>query len=351
VSHRPVRIEKLKAGMTVAQPVLSEAGRVLLGHGAVLTGDMIRYLRAWRIPFVDVVMPEKNWSEKPVLGVIYTESLEIIGQTFEKVRVFHEIPVAECKELVGNYVEIMIDIPGVVDSLYRIKGQCEYTYRHSLNVAIIAGILGKWLGFKGQELRDIMLAGLLHDVGKAYISKSILDKPAKLTDDEMNIMRMHSLHGYRLIARSDDVPSTVKLGILQHHERDDGSGYPLGLHCASISEYGKIIAIADLYDAMTSDRVYRSKLPPFTAVETILAEMYGKLDPQLCLTFTSNLSQHLIGALVELSDGNTARVVLLNDVLASRPVVQLINGMYIDLEKRRDISIVAVLDEEVTNTG
>lgn len=352
MNYRTVRSDKLIAGMVVSQPVLSNAGQILLEQGTMLTGDMIRYLRSWRVPLVDVVVPKKNWLEKPVLSEVYTETLEIISQTFEKVRLFHEVPVDECKELVGNYIEIMIDIPGVVDSLHRVKGHSEYTYRHSLNVSIIAGLLGKWLGYKGQDLRDIMLAGLLHDVGKAFISKSILDKPAKLTDEEMDIMRMHSLQGYRLIACSDDVPSAVKLAILQHHERADGSGYPLGLHCDNISEYGKIIAIADLYDAMTSDRTYRRKLPPFTAVEAILSEMYGKLDPQLCLIFASHLSQRLVGALVELSDGNIARVVMLNDVLASRPVVQMKDGMSIDLEKRRDLSIVALLgDEAATGTA
>ncbi|KYZ75644.1 hypothetical protein AXX12_10540 [Anaerosporomusa subterranea] len=352
MSHRTIQIDKLIAGMVVSQPVLSGDGQVLLEQGTMLTGDMIRYLRSWRVPLVDVVVPKKNWLEKPVLSEVYTETLEIISQTFEKVRLFHEVPVDECKELVGKYIEIMIDIPGVVNSLHRVKGHSEYTYRHSLNVSIIAGLLGKWLGYKGQELQDIMLAGLLHDVGKAFISKSILDKPAKLTDEEIDIMRRHSLQGYQLIDRSDGVSIAVKLAILQHHERDDGSGYPLGLHCTNISEYGKIIAIADLYDAMTSDRAYRRKLPPFTAVETILGEMYGKLDPQLCLTFTSRLSQHLVGALVELNDGNIARVVMLNDVLASRPVVQMRNGMSIDLERRRDLSIVALLEDEVaTGTG
>jgi HD-GYP domain-containing protein (c-di-GMP phosphodiesterase class II) len=346
VNYRTVRSDKLIAGMVVSQPVLSNAGQVLLEQGTMLTGDMIRYLRSWRVPLVDVVVPKKNWLEKPVLSEVYTETLEIISQTFEKVRLFHEVPVEECKELVGNYIEIMIDTPGVVDSLHRVKGHSEYTYRHSLNVSIVAGLLGKWLGYKGQELRDLMLAGLLHDVGKAFIAKSVLDKPDKLTDAEMDIMRMHSLQGYRLLACSEDVSPAVKLAILQHHERDDGSGYPLGLQSANIGEFAKIIAIADLYDAMTSERTYRRKLPPFTAVEAILSEMYGKLDPQLCLTFASHLSQHLVGALVELSDGNTARVIMLNDAFVSRPVVQLRDGMSIDLERRRDISIIALLEDE-----
>ena len=351
MKYRPVRIERLKAGMIVAEPVLSDAGRVILDKGVVLTGDIIRYLQGSRIFYVYIALAEKSHFAKPALHTLYKETVEIIGQTFEKVRLFQEVPVHECKELVKDHIEVMINLSGVVDSLYRVKRHSEYAYRHSLNVSIIAGILGKWLGFMGQDLQDIMLAGLLHDIGKARIPKKILDKPDKLTDQEMDIMRKHSLYGYELIARSEEISLAVKLGVLQHHERNDASGYPLALHCADITQYGKIVAVADTYDALTSERVYRRKMLPFMAVETMLGKMYGQLDPQLCLTFMTNLCQHLIGSLVKLSDGNTARVVLLNDVLASRPVVQLGNGVSIDLEKRRDITIVAVLDEVVINPG
>lgn len=349
MKYRPVRIEKLKAGMVIAEPVLSDGGRVLVEKDAIITKDIIRYLQGSRVFYVYISLPDKGLFAKPALITLYKETVEIIGQTFDKVRLDQEVPVDQCKELVRDHIEIMINLSGVVDSLYRVKRHSEYTYRHSVNVAIIAGILGKWQGFKGQELRDIMLTGLLHDIGKASIPKEILDKPGKLTDQEMEIMRKHSMCGYELIACSEEIPLAVKLGVLQHHERDDGSGYPSGLCCADITKYGKIVAVADIYDALTSERVYRRKMPPYMAVETMLGQMYGQLDPQLCLTFMTNLCQHFIGSLVKLSDGNTARVVLLNDILASRPTVQLSNGKIIDLEKRRDITIIAVLDEVAIN--
>lgn len=346
MNHRTLRHDKLIAGMIVSQPVLSDSGQILLEQGTMLTNEIIRNLRSWKVTSVNVVVP-KQQLDKPVLEELYTETLSIISQTFEKVKLFREVPVDECKDLVNNYIDITVNIPGVVDSLHQVREHSEYIYRHSLNVAIIAGLLGKWLGYTGQDLRNLMLAGLLHDVGKALIPQSILDKTDELTEDEMNLMRMHSLHGYQLIADAEDIDPDVKLAILQHHERDDGSGYPMGLQCKHINEFGKIIAIADFYETMISNRSQR-KLPPFAAMEAVLAEMYGKLDPKICLKFVSSLSQHLVGSLVELSDGNIARVIVLNDAFISRPVVQLNNGITIDLEQRRDITIVALLDKAET---
>ncbi|MDU4962332.1 MAG: HD-GYP domain-containing protein [Sporomusaceae bacterium] len=350
MNSRTVRSEQLIAGMVVAQPVLSNSGQVLLEAGTMLTGERIRHLRSWRIAQVDIVDSKQNYLEKPVLSEVYEETLDIISQTFEKVKLFQEVPVDECKDMVENYIEIMLNIPGLIDSLHRVKGHSEHTYRHSLNVSLVAGLLGKWLGYKEQALRDLMLAGLLHDIGKTLLDQELLAK-TELSAEEEAAVRMHALQGYQLLASADDVAPEVKMAVLQHHERADGSGYPMGLQAENISEYAKIIAIADLYDAVTGERSGRRKLPPFTAVETILDDMYGKLDPKLCLTFVSNLGQQLSGSLVELSDGRKARAFLVNDVFVARPVVKIIDGETIDLEKRRDLSIVALLDEDTAAVG
>ncbi len=340
MNHRTLQNDKLIAGMIVSQPVLSDSGTILLEQGTMLTNEIIRNLRSWNVASVNVVMPKRPG--KPVLEEVYTETLSIISQTFEKVKLFREVPVDECKDLVSNYIEITVNIPGVVENLHQVKEHSEYIYRHSLNVAIIAGLLGKWLGLEGQALQDLMLAGLLHDVGKAFIPKDILDKPGELTEDEQGILRMHSMHGYQLVANSEDISPDVKLAILQHHERNDGSGYPLGLQYQQINEFGKIIAIANLYATLISEQPSRRKLPPFAAMEAMLDEMYGKLDPKICLTLVSSLSQHFVGSVVELSDGSIARVILLNDAFISRPIVQLADGTTIDLEQRRDLTIVAM---------
>ncbi len=331
--------------MVIAQPVVTETGQLLLQKGLPLTDNLVRRLSRWPVPNVSVRLPEKVRYADPDFCRKYNETLELIASAFEKTRIFKEVPIAECKEIVNNYIELMIDIVGVVDSLYQVKDHNEYTFRHSLNVAIMAGILGKWLGFAGQQLKDIILAGLLHDIGKIMIPQSILDKPGKLTDEEMDIVKTHPKIGDQLIAGASELSQAVKLGILQHHERSDGSGYPAGLVYGDIHICARIVAIADVYDAMTTERVYRKQMPPFTAVEIIIEEMYDKLDPELCCTFITNMRRTLIGSSVLLSDGNKARVVLLHDLLSTRPIVQLETGYVMDLEKNRGINVVALLEE------
>lgn len=343
-----IRVEELKPGMVVAQAVISDTGQLLLEQGTFLTKEFIENLSNWRIMQVSIVLPYKNRPSHKRFFCIYHETLETVAKTFEKARAFKEVPIAECKELVDKYIELIVNIVGVIDDLYNVKTHNEYTFKHSLNVAILSGVLGKWLGFTEQKLKDIILAGLLHDIGKAMIPETILDKPGKLSTEEMDIIRTHPAHGYHLLADCFEISEEVKLGVLQHHEREDGCGYPLGISGSDIHIYAKIVAIADMYDAMNTERVYRPKMPPFSIVEILIEQMYDKLNPQVCLTFLAHLRRFLVGSSVLLSDGRKAKVVLMNDILRVRPVVQLECGTLIDLERNRNLEIVTLLDEAST---
>ncbi|CQR70788.1 Cyclic di-GMP phosphodiesterase response regulator RpfG [Sporomusa ovata DSM 2662] len=225
----------------------------------------------------------------------YDKTLDIISSTFKKVRIFDEVPIAEWKELADNYIELTIDIEGVLDILYRIQTHHEYTFTHSLHVAILTGLLGKWTGFTGRMLKNFILSGLLHDIGKVFVPREILDMPGSLTTEESDIIQLHSEQGYQLLSTCYDVSQEVKLGVLQHHEREDGSGYPFGLKEKDLNICAKFVAIADIYDAMTSDRTYRKKIPPIIAIKIMLNQMYGKLDSVTCLTLSAKLQKHLIG--------------------------------------------------------
>jgi HD-GYP domain-containing protein (c-di-GMP phosphodiesterase class II) len=343
-----VRTKDLKAGMVIAQTIVSEKGQILLEQGSTLTDNLIKDIINWQISYVSIARPPKNSYSDPYFSKIYQETLDLISSTFEKVRTVRGLQIEECKELVENYIELMIDIVGVVDNLYRVRSHHEYTFRHSLNVAILTGLLGKWLGFTGRRLKNLILSGLLHDVGKVFIPPKILDKPGQLTSKERELMKKHPMYSYKLLANILEVPEEVRLGVLQHHEREDGSGYPTGLHRGDINIYAKVVAIADMYDAMTTERVYRKKMPPFAAIDIILGQMYDKLDPAICLTFSANLRRCLVGMPVLLSDGNKGKVVFLTDIATARLVVRLEDDTLIDLEENREIEIVAVLEEENT---
>ena len=274
----------------------------------------------------------------------YDETLDIISSTFKKVRIFDEVPIAECQELAENYIELMIDIEGVLDNLYRLQTHHEYTFKHSLHVAILTGLLGKWTGFTGAILKDFILSGLLHDIGKALVPREILDKPGPLTTEEMDIIKLHSEQGYHLLSNCDDVSEEVKLGVLQHHEREDGSGYPLGLKGKDLNICAKFVAIADIYSAMTTERTYRKKIPPFTAINIILNQMYGKLDSIICLTLSAKLQNYLLGMRVLLNNGKQGKVVQIPNIATARPIVRLDDGILLDLDNDEKITVIAVLE-------
>lgn len=339
-----VLTRNLKAGMVIAQPVTSEKRQILLEQGVVVTDDIIKKLTTWEISSVSVACSDKTHSVSPGLFSTYNETLDLVSSTFEKVRRFKEVPIAECKELAENYIELMIDIEGVLDSLYRIKVHHEYTFKHSLHVAILTGHLAKWMGFTGVRLKDFILSGLLHDIGKALIPRKILDKPGPLTAEEMDIIKLHSAQGYNLLGNCAEISDEVKLGVLQHHEREDGSGYPLGLKGIDVSICAKFVAIADIYDAMTAERVYRKKIPPFTAINIMLNQMGDKLDSITCLTLSAKLREILIGMRVLLSNEKQGKVVQMTNIATARPVVRLDDGSFLDLDNDEKITIVAVLE-------
>jgi len=337
--------KNLEPGMLLTESVISDTGKILLKPGVRLTKKNIKKLSKWRTISVNVKLPSKIPPLQHKFLTTYKETLNLVAATFEKISAFGEVPIKQCEELVENYIDLMTNVTGIISILHRVKSHNEYTFEHSLNVAIISGVIGRWLGLTGKNLKDLILTGLLHDIGKFLIPPKILNKPSKLTDEEMKIIKTHSAHGYRLLRNCDELSPKVKLGILQHHERQDGSGYPQGLKGENIHIYANIVAIADIYDAMSSKRVYRRQLPPFVVFETLLEQMFEKLNPKVCLTFLANIRRFMMGSLVLLSDGSQAKIVLLNDLLRIRPVVQLENGDLIDLESNRQLEVIAVFDD------
>lgn len=349
---RQCSIKNVIPGAELGATLLSENGRVVLEEGTVLTESLLDLLGNWGISQVEVrekvtteppPMPEEPEDIPGVQADFYREYIKTVNaiqHCFETMRYFKEVPINEMRELTERSIDPIVDTVGVINQLYLVRRWSEYTFHHSVNVAVLSGVLGKWLGYSGVALKDLILAGLLHDIGKTQIPLEILNKPAKLTTEEMDMMKKHCKYGFDMIKDIRCISLGVAHGILQHHERLDGAGYPNRIAGEEIHAFAKIIAIADIYDAMTSERVYHSKDSPFTVVEMINHEAFGKLDPEICTVFLNNVRDYFLGNIVELSDGSKAEVVFLGQYQAARPVVKKQDGEFIDLERRKDISIV-----------
>jgi len=217
----------------------------------------------------------------------------------------------------------------------------DYIYTHSLNVSILANVFAKWLHLSDEEIKEVTITGLLHDIGKITIDKNILTKPDKLTDKEYEEVKKHSQYGYSVLLESD-LSDRIKNGVLFHHEKIDGSGYPLGILGEKIPLYAKIICIVDIYDAMTSNRSYHEKYSPFNVIRMFEQESYTILDTHLLFVFLENIAHYYLGKDVILSTGEQARIVFIHNQSPSRPIVQVKEKM-IDLIVNPDITIDIIL--------
>ncbi|MEN6567700.1 MAG: HD-GYP domain-containing protein [Veillonellales bacterium] len=333
----------LSPGMVAGKDVIRGEGILkLLAQGIQLTQSQIRRIRNWGVPFLCIEDEKEKWKKKSA-GValteaefltVYQETIQDIANAFRHIKKFQEVPISEMQELADQRVSLLIDTVGVLDYLHKERCHSNSTFHHSLNVAVVAGVLGKWCGYRRIDLKNIILAGLLHDIGKVAVPLAILDKPSRLSSAEFDVIKRHPRTGYQLVKKSSEIPTEVKLTILQHHERTDGSGYPCGLAAHEIRTDSKIIAIADIYDAMTSDRAYRRKVTPFEALDVIADQIFRGLEPNFGLVFLENMREYLVGSEVALSNGEKAMIIAFNDgnKYFTQPVVCIQNGSLVNLQ-------------------
>jgi len=235
---------------------------------SVIDPELLDAIRDSKVPVDEKSRLVNRYCEKVVTGVFENPSAETIREAREG---FHQI------------VNLMLHEEALLGHLIRITSHDHYTYTHSVNVGFYAVALVKSLYGRsdGHDLEELGAAFFLHDLGKVKIDQGIINKPGKLTDEEMNEMRKHPSHGFKLLHETKQLSEECRIIVLQHHERFDGSGYPRKLKGDEIHVYGKICSIADVYDALTSKRPYRNPLKPFEALKLMRAEMIGHFQKDI----------------------------------------------------------------------
>ena len=336
---RCINTNELAPGMVISQEIVSNDGVRLLDKSTCLTKTHIHNLLNWGVKSLYIqVGVDKNVDFKEK----YKEVVKAVQKIFRRIQQSKQVPIMELGKLAEEMISPLIDVEGVLDYLYRVKSHSNYTFEHSVNVAITTGVFSRWLHYSDVEHRNLIMAGLLHDIGKLNVPLKILDKPGKLLDSEFTEIKKHPEEGYKIFANLDELSEGTKMGVWQHHERMDGSGYPGGLQRTEIHEYAKIVSIADIYDAMTSNRAYRNKLTPLTAMGLIAGEMYDKLDASVCMPIVENMRIYFKGSKVLLSNGQKARIIMIMPNDWTNPMVRTYSGEFLDL-RNEEISIVEVL--------
>lgn len=229
----------------------------------------------------------------------------------------------------------------IFDMLHVMRENDDVTYSHCMNVGLFCNVFAGWLGMSEKNKRLATLCGLLHDTGKLMIPDKLIKKPSRLSEDEYASVKNHSLEGYHFL-KDMDIDIHIKNTALMHHERCDGSGYPFGLTSEKIDPYAKMVAIVDVYDAMTSERRYRSAMSPFQAIDVMREEGLQKYDTRFIMTFLENVMDTFIGNRVLLSNGQEGEIVFIHKTDITRPTIKCGNE-FVDLSKDFSIEIVKLL--------
>ncbi len=216
----------------------------------------------------------------------------------------------------------------IIKCLSSIKNCDQYTYNHSINVALYSMLIAKWINLPEEKLKEVIKAGVLHDIGKSQIDPEILNKKGTLSDKEFEIIKKHPVYGYNIAKKDGNISNEILRAILMHHERDDGSGYPFGAKGTNLNIHSKIVAIADVYDALTSERAYKSRITPFETFRIIERTGLGKFDTKILMTFLSNISSYYIGMDVKMSSGEIGKVIYVLPHNLSKPIVKIDNKYY-----------------------
>lgn len=339
-----IKLEDCLPGMITEQPIVDiDTGVTIVGKGQMLTQEIIDNLDKFRYDTIKIYVNswEKVWNVPAETVVKYDEATQDVKDLLHQISVNDEVNLDAFKKTMDSLADEFKDNYKILGCVNLVKRADKYVYTHSVNVALLCGLIGKWMNYGENTQRELKLAGLLHDMGKMKIDSSILNKPSKLTDKEFAMIKNHPLYGYDMIKGSRELSLNIKTGVLMHHERADGSGYPYGLQDNNISDYAKIIAVCDVYDAMISERPYKKKQTPFKVMEAMFNGEFGKLDQKVLYTFLSNIVNYYIGVYVLLNTGEVGEVVSINPLCIYKPFVR-VKDKYINLYTQPEVEILEV---------
>ncbi|WP_225229006.1 HD-GYP domain-containing protein [Paenibacillus gallinarum] len=356
---RLVPIAMLELGMKLGKRIYNDEGIVLLSEQVVLNSHLIKRISQLGISYVYIQDPLTEDLEFPAVLREETRirAMKEIKEEFSILssgKMKNKYPYLG-KKFTGVMELILEDIssqPSVMIMMTGMHTMDHTLYEHSLNVCINSLILGKALGYDHSKLMEIGLGAMLHDIGKTQIPPHILQKPGKLTHEEYEIVKNHTLYGFKLLKDEPGIPLLSAHCALQHHERMDGQGYPQGLKGSDIHEYAKLLALTDSYDAMTTNRVYQNALLPHQAVEMLFAGTGTLYDQHILEVFRDYVAIYPVGLTVELITGDTAVVVRIHPQAPHRPVVRVIK----DSEGRQlhapyDLDLMEHLSVMITGVG
>lgn len=349
-----INVDLAKIGMKLAEDTYTSTGVIIVPKGTVINEKILFALQMQCNS--DIIVDVSNAEHEQLAELVekYQAELEqrslISASYLEKVKASNEfkefkkdyqatkeeykedldkmaeynkyVPMGDLYEKTDFVLKNIESTGQLFDFIYIMREEDESTYAHFLNVSLLCNTFGHWLNLSQKEIEVLTVAGTLHDIGKLQIPLEILTKTSRLTDDEYAIIKTHPIKGYKILEKQD-LDTRIKQVALLHHERCDGSGYPLRTNINNTPDFVKIASIADVYEAMTASRCYRSKICPFVVIGIMESDALSKYDPKYSMVFFEKMAYTYIGHTVRLNDGREGKVAFINKNRLSKPIITI----------------------------
>lgn len=341
---RFIPIDRVENGMLLAKSIYDFETRTLLRAGKLLSQEMIDRIKERGYPGIYI---EDELTKDIVIQEAITTELRN-----HAVEALVELDLEEAVNVAERIVEQLMEAKTISLDLVDLRTFDDYTYRHSVNVAVLSTVIGMGMDYGNDDLIDLCSAAIFHDLGKLSIDKAILNKSGKLTPEENELLRRHAQISYEILREKWNIPARVKAAVLSHHENEDGSGYPNGLTSDRIHPFAKIIHVADVYDALSSDRAYKKAYSCSESMEYLMGGCGSLFDQEIVRVFMDQVPVYPKGISVILSDGREAIVSENHLGNPLRPTVRFFDGTELNLSAPQtgmNITIINQADTQVVD--
>lgn len=317
-------VRNLKGDEVLAKNLFDGYGRIILSAGTVLNLPYINRMRQNGYCYIyikdeqfDDVKYDSNIEE------LKQKTIRRLPNIFQNIIDGNRESLKEFLKTIDDLTDYIIEEEDINTNLYEISKYDEYTYIHCVDTGIMSIILGRDLNWSKTDLKELGISAILHDIGKIQVSEKLINKKGPLTKKEFEEVKKHAVYGYRILKNADIVSNNILEGVLQHHERVDGNGYPFGVKGDKINKFAKIISLCDVFTAISANRSYRKAFNPNEAYEYILANVNRMFDEEVVHSFRKNFYIYPLGVCVRLSNKVEGYVVKQNKSFPDRPIIRV----------------------------
>lgn len=349
---RRVSLDKIQSGAILGKTIMTLEGKVLLAAGVEITDEYKKRLLANGI--TEVYIDDEISKGIEIPEIVHEE---VVAEAKKRVRLMMTNPSLKTSidgyqimQTVDRIIASILSNKDIVATLSDIRSVDDYTFSHSVNVCILSLVIGIGLGYTGDKLRELGVGSILHDIGKVMIPQEILKKPVQLTNEEFELIKKHTIFGHELLKRIKGISMVASYIAVGHHERMDGSGYPYHLKGENIHKAARIVAVTDVYDALTTDRVYRKKLLPNEVIDYITSHGSQHFDQDVVDVFIRYVAYYPVGTGVVLNTGEKGIVTKYNKKYPTRPVVRVIvDAAGKMLRKHKEVDLTSELQYRIVD--